>query len=201
MIYVWAESRDSVSSYIDTISLSSIFVILDIPQVNRHWAFSEWWKIDHFWSFLFSIVSISHYLWFSLFVARSIHSVISRLMLFVSITAFNVDDVFVLIMKSIELLLSWIHLISIISRLSYDWRRLWHQSSDVFLELFSVWLNNRIETLNRCKELEECWFRIFFSTFSWSRSQCRNYESFHTTRRSARFESLVCIWWMINVWY
>jgi hypothetical protein len=124
MIYVWVESRDSVSSYIDTISLFSIFVILDIPQVNRHWAFSEWWKTDHFWSFLFSIVSISHYPWFFLFVARSTHSVISRLMLFVTITVFNVDDVFVLIMKSIELLLLWIHLISIISRLSYDWRRL-----------------------------------------------------------------------------
>jgi hypothetical protein len=52
------------------------------------------------------------------------NSIVSKLIRFWSIIVFSVEDDLILIIEFVELFWSWIYLISIISRLSYDWRRL-----------------------------------------------------------------------------
>ena len=55
---------------------------------------------------------------------RSTHSIISRLTFLVSISFFRAVEPLDLVMESAGLLHPWIHLISVISCLSYVWRRL-----------------------------------------------------------------------------
>jgi hypothetical protein len=58
-----------------------------------------------------------------LFVDRSIHALMFILIVLISINVFKVEDVLLLIIESIELLISCIHFIFVIFRRSYDCRR------------------------------------------------------------------------------
>ncbi len=64
------------------------------------------------------------YLLISLLIERSIHSMMFMLIVLMSINVFKIVNVLLLIMKSIELLISCIHLIFVIFRRSYDCRKL-----------------------------------------------------------------------------
>jgi hypothetical protein len=57
-------------------------------------------------------------------IDRSIHSLMFMLIVLISINVFKVVNALLLIMKSIELLMSCIHFIFVISRRSYDCRKL-----------------------------------------------------------------------------
>ena len=55
---------------------------------------------------------------------RLIHSLVFILIVLISINVFRVENALLLIIESIELLISCIHFIFVIFRRSYDWRRL-----------------------------------------------------------------------------
>jgi hypothetical protein len=55
---------------------------------------------------------------------RSIHSLVFILIVLISINVFKIEDALLLIIESIELLISCIHFIFVISRRLYDYRRL-----------------------------------------------------------------------------
>jgi hypothetical protein len=75
-------------------------------------------------SFLFLIYSsISVFLiWLINFlaVARFTHSIVFRLIRLISMIVFSVENDLLFVIESTELLLSWIHFISVILRFSYD---------------------------------------------------------------------------------
>jgi hypothetical protein len=76
-------------------------------------------------SSLFIYSSISVFLiWLIVFLARFTHSVVSRLIRLMSIIVFSAENDLLFVIESTELLLSWIHFISMISRLSYDCLRI-----------------------------------------------------------------------------
>jgi hypothetical protein len=56
-------------------------------------------------------------------IDRSIHSLMFMLIVLMSINVFKIENVLLLIMKSIELLMSCIHFISMIFWRSYDYRK------------------------------------------------------------------------------
>jgi hypothetical protein len=82
---------------------------------------NEWSSFDSSFFFIYSSISVS-LIWLinSLAVDRFTHSIVSRLIRLMSIIVFSAENDLLFVIESTELLLSWIHFISVISRLSYD---------------------------------------------------------------------------------
>ena len=89
-----------------------IFVDFCIKLIELNSIFKNWWFMKNA---EFSSISVSN--WFDDFF-RSIHFDVLTLMIFVLIKGFKISQKFFLIITSIELFFSFIHLILIISRFS-----------------------------------------------------------------------------------
>jgi hypothetical protein len=76
------------------------------------------------WLIVFLIWLIVFLIWLIVFLARFTHSIVSRLIRLISMIVFNAENDLIFVIESAELLLSWIHFISIISRFSYDCLRI-----------------------------------------------------------------------------
>jgi hypothetical protein len=96
-------------------------VISTLESLQNEWSSF----LIHFFFFIYSSVSV-FLIWLinSLVVARFTHSVVSRLIRLMSIIVFSAENDLLFVIESTELLLSWIHFISVISRLSYDCLRI-----------------------------------------------------------------------------
>ncbi len=71
--------------------------------------------------FIYSFISV-FLIWLinSLIVVRFTHLIVSRLIRWISMIIFNAENDLLFVIESTELLLSWIHFISMISRFSYN---------------------------------------------------------------------------------
>jgi hypothetical protein len=84
----------------------------------RHWSNSRKKRKIH------TFIDLSYWSSILSMIDRSIHSLMFMLIVLISINVFRIVNALLLIMKSIELLMSCIHFIFVISRRSYDCRKL-----------------------------------------------------------------------------
>jgi hypothetical protein len=127
-------------------------------------------------SFFFIYSSISVFLiWLIVFLARFTHSIVSRLIRLMSIIVFSAENDLLFVIESTELLLSWIHFISVISRLSYDCLRvitfiISRFSTVIFSRTRQSYKNLLSMTRIRRMRLSSIFVRIAFNTESTSNS-------------------------------
>jgi hypothetical protein len=82
-------------------------------------------RFDSFLFFIYSSISV-FLIWLinSLTIVRFTHSIVFKFIRLMSIIVFSVENDLLFVIESTELLLSWIHFISVISRLLYDCLRI-----------------------------------------------------------------------------
>ena len=145
----------------------------------------------HFFSCSKRSISIFVFRIFWFFLERSIHSIAVKLILFVSIKIFRTKMILLLIMTSIELLFLSIHLISVISRRSYDWRKL---ITSIINRFFSIVFNfikhwyKDLKSMQTINKMLNCniFFIVAFRIVSKSNSWINSYNSKIKTLRITR---------------
>jgi hypothetical protein len=157
---------------------------------------------DSFFFFIYSFISIL-LIWLINFlaVARFTYSIVSRLIRLISIIVFNVENDLLFVIELTKLLLSWIHFISMISRLSYDCLRI----ITFIINRFSIVIFSRTRQLYKnllsMTSIKKWKCRAFSSKLLSVLNQHQNHESLQKVRSSKRYVWFVCILLRINAKY
>jgi hypothetical protein len=106
--------------WIEWVRLIEWFIIVESSSIWKQEAFIQWYQ---YWS-LSEKKRNSFHLLIVYWSLRSIHFEMFKLITFWSINVLKIVNVLLLIMKSIELLISCIHFIFVIFRRLYDCRKL-----------------------------------------------------------------------------
>ncbi len=139
----------------------------------------------------------------SVSVDRSIHSLMFRLIVLMSINVFRIVDVSLLIMKSIELLISCIYFTSMISRRLYDCRRFITSIMSRFFCVVSSLIKqsyNDFESVQNIKEIKRSKMlnNVALKIASRSKSWVNAYNFATRTLRVTRLHLMNNQWTMLT---
>jgi NADH:ubiquinone oxidoreductase subunit K len=136
-------------------------------------------------------------------INRSIHSLMFMLIVLILISVFKIVNALLLIMKSIELLMSCIHLIFVIFRRSYDYRKLMTLIMKRFFWIVSNLTRqsyNDLKSMHEMKDTNRSRIanNVALRTTSRSKSWTNAYNSAARTLRVTRLHLIDDQWTMLT---
>ncbi len=141
-----------------------------------------------------------------LFVDRSIHSLMFILIVLISINVFKIENALILIIESIELLISCIHFISVIFRRSYDCRKLMTFIMRRFFCILSSFIKqsyNDFDSIQSIKDTRRSRIadNVALRAASRSKSWANAYNSAARTLRVTRLHLIDDQWTMLTMFW
>ncbi len=130
----------------------------------------------------------------SMFVDRSTHSLMFKLIVLMSINVFKIVDILLLIMNLIELLISRIYFTSIIFRRLYTCRELIISIMNYFFCVVSSLIKQSYNDFESVQNTNEMRRSRMLNNVALKLLRDSNYKRRRTISLRKRFEFRVCIW-------